>query len=105
MGPRPGGQLPATQILWRDGARVAYLYRVDLALPVRPMTPARQRALDKAMKARRTCPRCGVTYEWCLQLRKLGSCRPCYDRENPVDEAPEDPGNPMIAYWNSLPLG
>ena len=39
-GLRPGGQQPAAQILWRKGRRVAYLYRIDLALPKRQATPA-----------------------------------------------------------------
>ena len=43
-GLRPGGQTVAGQILRPRRRRpplTAYLYRVDLARPVRPMTPAR----------------------------------------------------------------
>lgn len=36
----------------RACTRLAYLYRIDLALPVRPMTLAKEAALDKAMAAR-----------------------------------------------------
>lgn len=78
QGLRPGGQEPVAQILCRRGQRVAYLYEVARAKPVRPMTDARRRALARAMKARRTCPKCHVTYDFCLPLRTLGSCLPCY---------------------------
>lgn len=76
-GLRPGGQPPAAQILCRRGQRVAYLYRRDLALPVREMTPARRRALDAAMAARQTCPTCGTRFPYCLPLRTLGACPSC----------------------------
>lgn len=76
-GLRPGGQEPAAEIRWRRGRRVAYLYRVDQALPVRPMTPARARALDAAMRARRTCPECRTDRGHCIP-RSLGHCWPCH---------------------------
>lgn len=79
LGLRPAGQPIAGQLVCRNGLRVAYLFRVVLAAPVRPMTPARRRALDAAMRARRTCPLCGTTYGHCLPLRSLGSCLPCAD--------------------------
>lgn len=40
----------------RRGPLVAHLYRVDLAKPVRPMTPARWAAPAEANAARRICP-------------------------------------------------
>ncbi|WP_304941229.1 RRQRL motif-containing zinc-binding protein [Streptacidiphilus neutrinimicus] len=81
MGLRPGGQPVCGQLVWRSklsrGEEVfAYLYRVDLAKPVRPMTPAKQAALDRAMAARRTCPRCKVQKEACIS-KKLGCCVDC----------------------------
>ena len=73
LGLRPGGQDPAAQLMWRsraggsrDGVRIAWLYYVHLALPVRPMTPAKERALAKAMLARHTCTGCGEIHEYCL---------------------------------------
>ncbi|MCD0483444.1 hypothetical protein LO771_13790 [Streptacidiphilus sp. ASG 303] len=78
-GLRPGGQDVAAQILWRNrrrGVRAAYLYRVDLARPVRPMTPARAAALAAAMRARRTCPVCGRDAGYVLPAR-YGTCLPC----------------------------
>ncbi|MFJ4673019.1 RRQRL motif-containing zinc-binding protein [Kitasatospora purpeofusca] len=77
MGLRPGGQQIAAQVVCRRGARRAYLYRVDEALPVRPMTESRQRSLAAAMRARSTCPLCRITYAYCLPLRTLGCCLPC----------------------------
>ncbi|MCW7988253.1 hypothetical protein XF35_24005 [Streptomyces platensis subsp. clarensis] len=80
-GLRPGGQEIAAQILWRSrrthgGIRVAYLYRLDQAKPVRPMTAARQVALARAMAARRTCPNCRKDAGYCIP-RSLGMCNTC----------------------------
>lgn len=77
-GLRPGGQPVAGQILWRRGQRIAYLYRIELARPVRPMTAARARALDAAMRARRTCPTCRTDRGYVIPT-SLGACVPCAD--------------------------
>ena len=82
-GLRPGGQPIAAQVMILNrhhGARVAYLYRLDLALPVRPMTSRKWGALALAMLARRTCPRCQVTYSYCLSTRH-GICGLCIAAE------------------------
>ena len=55
-GLRPGGQPVAAQVMRhhrgrRGGVQVAYLYRIDLAKPVRPMTSRRCGALALAMLA------------------------------------------------------
>lgn len=55
---------------------VAYLYRIDLAKPVRPMTSRKWGALALAMLARRTCPACRITYSYCIPT-SLGTCVPC----------------------------
>ncbi|MFE3825241.1 RRQRL motif-containing zinc-binding protein [Streptomyces sp. NPDC059092] len=81
LGLRPGGQNVAAELQRprrRRGPLVAYLYRVDRALPVRPMTPARRAALAKAMTARRTCPNCRTDAGYCIP-RSLGMCVPCHD--------------------------
>ncbi|MFD7416877.1 RRQRL motif-containing zinc-binding protein [Streptomyces anulatus] len=86
-GLRPGGQDVAAQVLWygrRDPitrtrpVRAAYFYRIDLALPVRPMTPGRARAVAAMMRARRTCPLCTITYSYVIPT-SLGSCPGCAD--------------------------
>lgn len=79
-GLRPGGQPVAAQLIWRrrDGLGVAYLYRVDLALPVRPMTPGRWRAHAAMMRARRTCPACRTVQPYVISTA-LGRCTPCAD--------------------------
>ena len=86
-GLRPNGQDVVAQILWygrrdpKTGMRViraAYLYRVDLAAPVRPMTPGLWRAHHAMMRARRTCPDCRVTYPYVISTA-LGSCSGCAD--------------------------
>ena len=78
-GLRPGGQSPAAQILWRRGLRVAYLYRADLALPKRQATPAQLTAIAKALRARRTCPTCGIEKPYYIP-RSLGECHDCTGR-------------------------
>lgn len=78
-GLRPGGQDIAAQLLRPRRRReplTAYLYRVDLARPVRPMTPAKWRALAKADTARRTCPQCRMDVGYCIP-RSHGICGRC----------------------------
>ncbi|MEU2799450.1 RRQRL motif-containing zinc-binding protein [Streptomyces sp. NPDC007117] len=80
-GLRPGGQPVAAQVMRRasrrkGGVTVAYLYRLDLAKPVRPMTPGRAAALAAAMTARRTCPQCRVDVGYCIPT-SLGMCPGC----------------------------
>ncbi|MGW1324533.1 RRQRL motif-containing zinc-binding protein [Streptomyces antibioticus] len=78
-GLRPGGQDVAAQIerpRRRRGPLVAYLYRIDAAKPVRPMTPAKSAALAKANQARRICPECGRDAGYVIP-RSLGRCVPC----------------------------
>ncbi|MFG2574523.1 RRQRL motif-containing zinc-binding protein [Streptomyces sp. NPDC048481] len=79
-GLRPGGQDVAAQL---ERARrrgrpplVAYLYRIDLAKPVRPMTSRKWGALALAMLARRTCPRCGLDVGYCIPTSH-GICGMC----------------------------
>ncbi|MFJ8336036.1 RRQRL motif-containing zinc-binding protein [Streptomyces sp. NPDC094437] len=79
-GLRPGGQDVAAQ-LERPRRRgreplIAYLYRVELARPVRPLTPARRAALAKANAARRICPGCRRDAGYVIPT-SLGLCVPC----------------------------
>ncbi|MBD0423494.1 hypothetical protein H0H10_30800 [Streptomyces sp. TRM S81-3] len=79
LGLRPGGQDVAAQVerpRRRRGPLVAYLYRVDLAKPVRPMTPAKRAALAKANAARRTCPECRRDAGYVIPV-SLGTCATC----------------------------
>ncbi|WP_329337661.1 hypothetical protein OG866_23970 [Streptomyces sp. NBC_00663] len=84
LGLRPGGQPVAAQVMRINrrtgGPRVAYLYRLDLALPVRPMTSRKWGALALAVHARRTCPACQITYSYCLSTRH-GICGLCLAAE------------------------
>ncbi|MFF7966326.1 RRQRL motif-containing zinc-binding protein [Streptomyces sp. NPDC007903] len=78
-GLRPGGQDVAAQLerpRYQRAPLVAYLYRVDLAKPVRPMTPSRWAALEKANRARRTCPECRRDAGYVIPV-SLGSCVAC----------------------------
>ncbi|MFI0187835.1 RRQRL motif-containing zinc-binding protein [Streptomyces sp. NPDC017082] len=78
-GLRPGGQEVAAQLerpRRRRGPLVAYLYRVDLAKPVRPMTAAKWAALAKANAARRVCPQCREDAGYVIPAA-LGMCTPC----------------------------
>jgi hypothetical protein len=87
-GLRPGGAEPVAELRWRSrkarhtgGWRTAYLYDPTHALPIRPMTPGRWRALAAAMAARRTCPTCRVDRGYVIP-RSLGCCVPCADHPN-----------------------
>ncbi|WP_031027760.1 RRQRL motif-containing zinc-binding protein [Streptomyces sp. NRRL WC-3725] len=79
-GLRPGGQDVAAQIERprRKGRPplVAYLYRIDQARPVRPMTPAKRAALERANRARRICPECRRDAGYVIPAA-LGMCTPC----------------------------
>ncbi|MFE2311904.1 RRQRL motif-containing zinc-binding protein [Streptomyces sp. NPDC059441] len=78
-GLRPGGQPIAAQVLrprYRRGPLTAYLYRIDRAKKVRPMTPAKWAALAKANTARRTCPKCRTDAGYVIPT-SLGMCVPC----------------------------
>lgn len=75
-GLRPGRQPIAAQLVWRRGARVAYLYRLDLARPAAPFTAARRRALDLANAARRRCPTCHADAGYVIPP-SVGQCNRC----------------------------
>ncbi|MFE9608404.1 RRQRL motif-containing zinc-binding protein [Streptomyces sp. NPDC006012] len=78
-GLRPGGQSVAAQLerpRRRRPPLVAYLYRIDQAKPVRPMTPAKWAALGRANTARRTCPQCCRDAGYVIPP-SLGTCVPC----------------------------
>jgi hypothetical protein len=80
-GLRPGGQPVAAQVMRRhrgrkSGVQVAYLYRVDRARPVRPMTSRKWGALALAMLARRTCPQCQLDAGYVIPT-SLGLCVSC----------------------------
>ncbi|WP_328541077.1 ferrous iron transport protein A [Streptomyces sp. NBC_00344] len=84
LGLRPGGQDPVAEVQTR-GPKNGLLYRIDLALPKRPMTLAKEYALDKAMAARQTCGICHRRYHYVLPTR-LDSCLECHDG-TPADPA------------------
>ncbi|KOX44548.1 MULTISPECIES: RRQRL motif-containing zinc-binding protein [unclassified Streptomyces] len=78
-GLRPGGQDVAAQVerpRRRRGPLVAYLYSIEQAKPVRPMTPAKWAALAKANAARRICPACRRDAGYVVPP-SLGMCVTC----------------------------
>ncbi|MEU6454445.1 RRQRL motif-containing zinc-binding protein [Streptomyces sp. NPDC047065] len=78
-GLRPGGQDVAAQVerpRRRRGPLVAYLYSIEQAKPVRPMTPAKWAALAKANAARRICPACRRDAGYVIPPT-LGTCATC----------------------------
>ncbi|MEU1197416.1 RRQRL motif-containing zinc-binding protein [Streptomyces sp. NPDC005813] len=85
QGLRPGGQEIAAQLMRvnrrRGNVRVAYLYRIDGAKPVRPMTSRKWGALALAMLARRTCPRCLIDVGYCIPS-SLGMCGLCHANQH-----------------------
>ncbi|MFF8474850.1 RRQRL motif-containing zinc-binding protein [Streptomyces sp. NPDC015414] len=95
MGLRPGGQDVAAELQRprrRRGPLIAYLYRIDRARPVRPMTPGRWAALARANRARRICPACRRDAGYVIPS-SLEMCSACAFPDN----APEG------ASWNSSP--
>jgi hypothetical protein len=79
QGLRPGGQDVAAQLELprkRRGPLVAYLYRVDRARPVRPMTAAKWAALAKANAAQQVCPNCRLDAGYRIP-GSLGMCVTC----------------------------
>ncbi|OEJ33053.1 RRQRL motif-containing zinc-binding protein [Streptomyces subrutilus] len=81
-GLRPGGQDVVAQLerpRRRRGPLIAYLYLVERAKPVRPMTERRAAALAKANAARRTCPACRLDAGYVIPV-SLGCCVPCSSR-------------------------
>ena len=86
----------AGQLMWRStragnvgGVRTAYLYRRSLARPVRPLTPAQERALNRAHLARHTCAECGRVWDVYLPTGNGRQCPPpggCADWEAPENE-------------------
>ncbi|MET9650425.1 RRQRL motif-containing zinc-binding protein [Streptomyces sp. NPDC006460] len=79
LGLRPGGQDVAAQLerpRKRRGPLVAYLYRIDRAKPVRPMTEAKRASLAKANAARRICPNCRRDAGYRIPS-SLGMCGTC----------------------------
>ncbi|WP_331725511.1 ferrous iron transport protein A (plasmid) [Streptomyces sp. NBC_01102] len=91
MGLRPGGQQVVAEVETR-GPKNGFLYEIALAKPVRPMTLAKEYALDKAMAARQTCPECGRRFFYCLRT-SLGICLECHEG------TPADP----FSYLNGSP--
>ena len=79
LGLRPGGQDVAAQVerpRRRRGPLGAYLYAIEHAKPVRPMTPARWAARAQANAARRLCPECRRDAGYVIPPA-LGMCTPC----------------------------
>ncbi|MFL1429804.1 MULTISPECIES: RRQRL motif-containing zinc-binding protein [unclassified Nocardiopsis] len=88
MGLRPGTSYADAQLMWRSrrakkgGVRTAALYRIDRARPKEEFTPARERALAAAMRARRTCPTCQQVFVYVIPT-SLGECPACHTGETP----------------------
>ncbi|OXM69345.1 RRQRL motif-containing zinc-binding protein [Amycolatopsis vastitatis] len=83
LGKRPGGQDPVAFLYFRcrKAAKIVHanLYLIADAKPVRPMTPARAAALERAMAARRTCRECGER-GWAELPRAHRTCEACLYR-------------------------
>jgi len=75
---RPGGQDLAGWLVWGPARRPrwAYLYRIDLARPKRPLTPALRAGIATANRAQRICPTCRLDAGYRIP-RSLGQCWPC----------------------------
>ncbi|WP_324608726.1 RRQRL motif-containing zinc-binding protein [Streptomyces sp. NRRL S-1824] len=76
-----------------------FLLRVDLAKPKRTPTLAQERALDRAMAARTTCPECLRRYFFCLPLRTRGRCDPCHGGYQPSPDTYLASTAPVPTSW------
>jgi hypothetical protein len=79
-GLRPGGQQPVAVVYFTNRKSLkktfAFLYMIVDAKPIRPMTPAKRAAIEKALAKRRTCRQCGT--EAAAELPKAHrTCEPC----------------------------
>ena len=87
QGLRPNGQDPAALVLRPRRRRpplVAYLYRVDLAAPKRPFTPAKRAAVLTAARSRQVCAGpCGRRDLGYIPPALTGRCCwECWDQAN-----------------------
>jgi hypothetical protein len=86
MGLRPGGADPVAVLYFhsRKGMRVVYanLYLIEHAKPVRPMTPAKRAAIEKACQAHRICPKCNKDAGVYIRP-SIGICPECYRADEP----------------------
>jgi hypothetical protein len=80
----PGGHEPYAGLTWRRGQAWAWLYRLDLAVPSRPASPAQLNALDKAMTQRRRCRACREVQSYCVPVSD-GRCSECMTGHTPAD--------------------
>jgi hypothetical protein len=80
-GLRPGGADPVAVLYFhaRPGMRIVFanLYLIANAKPVRPMTPAKHAAIEKACAAHRICPKCGRDAGQYIRT-SIGMCTECY---------------------------
>jgi hypothetical protein len=83
-GMRPGGHDPVAQIKWKRGRRWAALYRIDLAVAVRPMTAARWAAHEAMMRARRFCFTHEAFVDHCVR-GSFKQCRDCFAADTTED--------------------
>lgn len=88
MDKRKGGQdVAAVMYGWCHGVRtVMYLYRIDLALPRRPWTPAKQAAVQKAANSRKKCDACGLAWPALTYVPHRGVCNDCTDAAAQITE-------------------
>lgn len=83
-GLRPGGQDPVAVLAFqhaqpnRRRIEHAALFLIERACPKREATPAQLRAVDQALRARRTCELCGTEQDHYLSTTSR-LCGPCED--------------------------
>ena len=103
MGLRPGGQDQVGVLMFAHRKpyrrrEFAALYRIDLAKPRRPVSPAQLAALGQAMAARRRCTTCGRDAGYCVPT-STRQCWTCFlpadtDRTDPTTSRPRPGGHP-----------
>ncbi len=89
-GLRPAGQDPTAWLVWgpANRPRWAYLYRLDLAAPVREMSAAQRAGIARCNAAQQLCPTCATDVGYRIP-RSLGECWGC---ATAADEAAHEQG-------------
>ena len=79
LGLTRGRQPLAAQVIWMRAGKetIAYLYRIDKAVPKRPVTLPQIIALTKALEARRICPQCKQDAGYTIPT-SIGRCLICH---------------------------
>jgi hypothetical protein len=100
---RRRGQDPVALLIFRKrgcGEVVSELFRIDLALPSRPMSPRWAASIQAMQRAHRTCVDCGRLFHRPLPTSTWSCCGDADERSAPgrrCTKRPRKPSQPAVA--------